>query len=667
MTSVRPEDHRPQPLDASTGERDLRAVETSDDATTLLRIWLAHDEGVWCRYSALYSAAAERLLRAGEPLAAFEVAAEGLRYWQANRRLRQLQGLALARSGAPERAIDVLNALTGDDGQTPVELEETLGMIGRVHKDLAGGLTGPAAVAQYALAHDAYLRAYRLSGGSYSGVNAATTALLAEKREVSLAIAREVIPLARGEAERVVQAGGDAYWALATVAEALLVTGEEVQAVDWYGRAAAAAKHRLGDLASTRRNARLIVEATGRGVAVLETALRVPRVASFVGAVPSTAGGPPATVTRERTSMNHLAHVLEEHGVGIGFSSASAGGEIEFLEAVAARGGQTRIVLPYNADEFIADHVAPAGGDSWRPRFDRALSAADEVVIATERRFARSTKLQDYADQLLVGLACTQSAMLDTEFVAFVGIDADNQAADARRLMDQLSAGGHNAQLVDLRPTPGVSTRSLAVDPPLPNDSIPPRGETTGDWGSDTRILGILFADVVNSGLLTDEQQPLMVEHFMGAIGRLCRSSIHAPFWKNTWGDGMYFVFETTASAGQFALELRDLVTSTDWTRVGLRAGLTLRIGLHAGPIFSYTDPITGYLNFTGRHTIRGARIEPVTLPGKVYASREFAALATAAGDRAFMCTPVGRVTLAKHAAVTALFALDWRDGGPSH
>jgi hypothetical protein len=662
MTSLRSGNDRPQPLDASTGERDLRAVQTSDDATTLLRIWGAHDESAWCEYPSLYSVATERLLRAGEPLAAFEVATEGLRYGQTDRRLRQLQGLALARSGAPERAIDVLSALTHDEAQTPVELEETLGMVGRVHKDLAGALTGPASVAQYGLAHEAYLRAYRVSGGSYSGVNAATTALLADKRETSLALAREVIPLARGEAERVVEAGGDAYWALATVAEALLVTGDEVQALDWYGRAAAAAKHRLGDIASTRRNARLIVEATGRGAAVLETALRVPRVASFVVAVASADGGPPVALSREQT--NHLARVLDEHDVGIGFSSAAAGGEILFLEAVAARRGQTRIVLPYNADEFIADRVMPAGGDSWRPRFDRVLAGADEVVVATERRFARSTKLQDYADQLLIGLACTQSGMLDTELVAFVGIDAGGQEADARRWMDQLRAGGHIAELIDLRPTMAASTRSLAADvrSAPPNDSKLPRDDTTAHWGSDTRILGILFADVVNSGLLTDEQQPLMVEHFMGAIGRLCRSSINAPFWKNTWGDGMYFVFETTASAGQFALELRDLVTSTDWTQVGLRAGLTLRIGLHAGPIFSYTDPITGYLNFTGRHTIRGARIEPVTLPGKVYASREFAALATAAGDRAFRCTPVGRVTLAKHAAVTALFALDWRD-----
>jgi hypothetical protein len=47
-------------------------------------------------------------------------------------RLRQLQGLALSRSGATERANAILENLRREQGTG----EETLGMAGRTHKEL---------------------------------------------------------------------------------------------------------------------------------------------------------------------------------------------------------------------------------------------------------------------------------------------------------------------------------------------------------------------------------------------------------------------------------------------------------------------------------------------------------------------------------------------------
>jgi tryptophan halogenase len=44
-------------------------------------------------------------------------------------------------------------------------------------------------------------------------------------------------------------------------------------------------------------------------------------------------------------------------------------------------------------------------------------------------------------------------------------------------------------------------------------------------------------------------------------------------------------------------------------------------IGLHAGPVYRYTDPVTRRPNYTGGHASRAARIEPITPPGQVYAS----------------------------------------------
>lgn len=83
--------------------------------------------------SATTTSLAEKSLRQGEPLLAYDVASEGLSRWPNDIRLRQLQGLALARSGAAARANSILASLRSA-GQTD---EETLGMLGRIYKDLA--------------------------------------------------------------------------------------------------------------------------------------------------------------------------------------------------------------------------------------------------------------------------------------------------------------------------------------------------------------------------------------------------------------------------------------------------------------------------------------------------------------------------------------------------
>ena len=158
----------------------------------------------------------------------------------------------------------------------------------------------------------------------------------------------------------------------------------------------------------------------------------------------------------------------------------------------------------------------------------------------------------------------------------------------------------------------------------------------------------MLFADVVGYSQLTEEQQPRFVEHFMGAVAALMAVSPHAPVFQNTWGDALFFVFNTVADAGLFALDLRDRLCHTAWEEKGLPKELTLRIALHAGPVTGCVDPVTKQPNYVGSHVSWAARIEPITPPGQVYASRPFAALAAAQGVSPFTCDYVGQVPLPK-------------------
>ncbi len=77
-------------------------------------------------------------------------------------------------------------------------------------------------------------------------------------------------------------------------------------------------------------------------------------------------------------------------------------------------------------------------------------------------------------------------------------------------------------------------------------------------------------------------------------------------------------------------------------------ADLSLRIALHAGPVYEFDDPITGSRTYGGTHVSRAARIEPITPAGQVYASEAFAALAAACRTSSFSCDYVGQTPLAK-------------------
>jgi class 3 adenylate cyclase len=171
------------------------------------------------------------------------------------------------------------------------------------------------------------------------------------------------------------------------------------------------------------------------------------------------------------------------------------------------------------------------------------------------------------------------------------------------------------------------------------------------------RIGGILFADVVGFSALSDTQVVRFYAEFLGMVARLLDAPRRPPLVRNTWGDGLYLVFPQVRDAGVFALELCDQVAGMQWTAADLPE-LSVRVGLHAGPLFEFVDRVTGQLSFSGRHATRAARIEPVTPPGMVYASREFAALASAYRIREFVCEPVGGLRLAKTAGVAPLFVV---------
>jgi adenylate cyclase len=194
-----------------------------------------------------------------------------------------------------------------------------------------------------------------------------------------------------------------------------------------------------------------------------------------------------------------------------------------------------------------------------------------------------------------------------------------------------------------------VHLPELHGDPPAPS-AMPPEflSDERLPVGFTHEIRAMLFADAVGYSALSEDQTPNFITQFLGAVADLNARTAQRPEHVETTGDGLYMVFGCVRDAGNYALELNRLVAGTDWTARGLPDGLNIRIALHCGPVYVGRNPVTDLPLYTGPHTSRTARIEPITPPGQVYASSAFAAMAAAIGVDSWVMQYVGRMPLAK-------------------
>ena len=185
----------------------------------------------------IYQHLGERILKLGEPLLAYDVLSEGLEHFPGDTRMRQLQGLALARAGPPSGPNWSSRSSTrrGTTTRRPWVFSP-----GRTRASRLGDTTPTtrATLGHLRRSLELYSEAYDRFGGYWTGINAATLALLLDDKDRATALAGRVREQGLRELEKANGQGGDAYWPLATLGEAALVLGQLAEAEDWYGRAA---------------------------------------------------------------------------------------------------------------------------------------------------------------------------------------------------------------------------------------------------------------------------------------------------------------------------------------------------------------------------------------------------------------------------------------------
>lgn len=632
----------------------------------------APDLTLWREHPELYLAFVERLIEQGHPARALDLAREGERHLQNNSRLQYRLALAAARGGNAKYAEALLAPLlakaTRTDGSRPVDMTtalqvEVISLQGRVLKDRSKrepGLSGESAAW--------YERAAAVPGaseladfGTFPLVNAATMWRIAGNREKSELLAAEVVRRIQPHAQSPVVA--ESPWLAATLGEAMILLNRHEDAIGWYlkGVSVATARGDLGSLASLRNNLRRLQEVGATADADFLNE-HLGDVVVFSGHMLDSperraAGHPvrfPNTPSIIEEVGSAIRHSLQQLNAKVGYCSLACGGDILFAEAMLDRGAELHVVLPFAEEDFWRTSV-DFGRDepqwrAWRERYQNVLHKVREastlrVRYATTEPYLGSHELFGYTNTMLQGLAIlrgrervsepTAVALTDRSSTALTGATADFLAAWTKL--------GYRIHEIDLA--------ALRQGHPVPEAPLEAPLEPLMVGTLKRPVKAMLFADVAGYSGINERQ----LSEFLRAYGNYLRELFDSPIgrqaiYANTWGDGLYVVFDRVAHAAEFAIELVEprIGQQPAWESFGLGSINPFRVGLHSGPVFELSNLFQGRPEFAGQHVNRVARIEPVTLRGCAYASEPFAAHLMMESDDRFEIEGVGVHSLAK-------------------
>ncbi len=581
-------------------------------------------------------------IAAGCPGQAYDLAASADRTRRDDPALRYLAALALARGGNGPGASVLLDRLLAESLPTALWTEAAC-LRARLAKDDFERNGDPEALALAALR---YREAYQTVGEPYPGINAASLAWLGGRHEEARTLAAALLCQLAGPAAD--------HWATATRAEALLLLGRRDEAGAAYAAAVAQAGWRRGDVASMRRQ--LLLLARALDVSDLLAVVNPGGVVAFSGHLIDQPGASqprfPDDATVIEAAAAALAAALDRRQVSLGFCSGACGADLLFAEAVLARGGELHIVLPFDREDFVrtsVDYGAPARS-GWRQRFEQVLNRATQVHQATTERYLGDRHLFGFCDRVTQGLAICGAQAWHVEPTALVLLDPASAANDTgtAAFARHWQSLGRPIERLDL-----AALRGSPAGPPPVSPHLAPAPAVAG-----RELKAMLFADVHGFGRLCEEGTPAFVSAFLDQVAAALSERSVPPRFANTWGDGLFLVFDDVVECAECATALLARLRGTDWSGHGLPTPAGLRIGLHAGPVYAQWDPVLGRTNYFGRHVTRAARIEQVGTPGCAFASEPFAAALAATGAHRLHCVYLGHHALAKDFDTCALYRL---------
>jgi len=659
------------PIELSAIEKQLEYNETPH-IDLLTSLWRNREHSLWEKHPSLFLRAGRQMLSAGEPLLAYDILSEGVDVMGGLPMLGELEGpsfsllvsllqqqsLALAQSGASDDANTILLSLFN----AGLKDSETLGILGRTWKDKAL-LTNNGderkrylekAFACYNKAYEADRDAGNLETAYYTGINAASVSLLADNFEQSRIIAGQI----RDICDSIFREKHDRqepvpFWLHATLGEASLLQGDMVNAEKFYIAATKGCSRDIRAMGSMRRQARLILDATGRNTQALDHCFPVPSVVLFSGHIIDQPSRNARRFPKENEELarGRIAQWLEEHNGQIAYSSAACGSDILFLEEMLKRDGEINVVLPFAREHFIQTSVDVVPDGNWVERFERVISKANEIKVLSQ--YNKNTLDDDllFANLYMYGTAQVRAERAGTDLEILLVWDRQRakSVAGTAALAELIETKGNRFAVISPLDSQDTEISDSQASHPFADPSDNSTPIALGDKNARHHsFLPLLFADVKGYSRLSKEEKLSFASHFMGEMASVLKKFDDRIFGKKTQGDSLFLVFKDLPACVQSARALRERTADIDWTEFGLSSQLTMRISLDAGPCYSYTDPITAQRDFCGDYIVRAARLEPVTPPGNIYASETFVAVAKALGVKDIQFDYAGQVELPK-------------------
>lgn len=572
-------------------------------------------------------------LGSGDMFALFERTREAVEQFPDDPDARYLQALAMARLGDPHAALRIYERNRVEE----IGTEDALALRGRLLKDLAIRATGSKRVDLFHQSSKAYRLAYEISDGYFSGINAATTTLLAGDDEEARALASAI-------AERADIAEPKDYYAAASGAEAKLVRGDVEEATALFAAARRRPDASPGNIASTARQVALIAEKLAipedRRTPLL-AAIRPSPVIHFCGHMFR------AGWQVEEQLTEAINSILDETGALIAYGPLACGADILIAEAILARGGELHAVMPFAEEDFLTTSVR-LGGPEWEPRYVRARDAAASVTFATQIQHSDDDELFAYCSKLVMGLARLRAGVMQSEvfqLAVWDGKAANGVAGTAADCVEWERQGGKTR----IVPIPKERPPLDAVIFAKPADR--PR------WA----LRSILFADFAGFSRLEEDRLSQFLQVVMGRIAAVLDRHGDAVLTRNSWGDAAHVVIASPVQAAEIALEIQSELNPKLLQEMGLPAEGGMRISLHHGPIFEHFDAVRSAQTFYGTEVTVAARIEPRVPVGAIYTTQPFAAMIESdQNDLNFEL--VGKMDLAKNYGVRILYRLASRE-----
>jgi len=545
--------------------------------------------------------------------------------------------LNLLRAGALEQAEKeyfrlCLNEVTGD--------EDILALGGRILKSKALETSGIPRRELALEAAEKYDFAYRETGGTYTGINTAALYLVGGETARAHERATEILGKLTGQSPH---PGEEAYYQMATVAEANLILGNIAVAKEGMADALLLDPHNYTAHATTLRQFEMLLKAMEVDNSWLDV-LRPPAAVHFAGHIFGLSDG---IRSLDRSHLYAIERSLQDlakgEKIGFAYGALAAGADILMAEQFLREGIELHLIQPCPDALFMETSVVPYGRD-WVSRFEACKGQALSVRYISKDESTTDDLRTAFASEVAMGLASLRAQTLATEAIQLLVWDRQVSLAAAGTARDaHLWAKSKRRQIIIPFPEKRDSNT------PCLEAQSPEQGRS---------LKAMLFADVKGFGGLRDTMVPVFLDTVLAPLAARLKSFGPRVTHLNTWGDGLFVVFSNIEDAAEAAIELQQCFRECDLAESSLPESLALRIGGHYGPVHEKRDPFLGTMGVFGNEVSYAARIEPITVPGSIYVSEAFACALAVNAAHKYRSESVGQMTPRKGLDPLNLFSL---------